>query len=384
MALAGWQALLDGTASFRGAGHYPIAAYSEYIPPPRAGILPYGLNSVSCFSEEDPYGWPVAEFEEALQIRPGLAHLAEHLLHALTCLGQGRPAHGLSKRKLENNPAWPAELAASAGKLSHERYVTLLPLALSKTQDDKGRVRWTLFGASEQGPARAFWRSFFLHSRRQRPLEQGEDFIRRLLSTIYGEPHERLTDLRKAGFRILSLGDDLGYPFQGEEPLPRWTESYLWTKGQPARSVRYLLTFRPFPYLPSPIRLAYLRGELHLLPCPGSLLFWGVQGLDRLLAELPFAYQIPLLQLFGRSEALVGLRIPQSGLMHEHHPDHPPPSDPQLAIRNTYKRSHRWERWTSVSGAMPTAGRLTAPFARLLPNSAAVLLKWSSSEHLKS
>src|SRR5579885_1697583 len=182
MALAGWKALVEGAPWFRGAGNYPIAAYSEYIPPPRTGILPYGLwNGTCCFSEEDVYGWPVSEFEEAQEIRPGLNHLAEHLVHALASLGRGQPVHGLSRRKLDGNPAWPAELAANASRLAHERYVTLLPLALSRTQDDKGRVRWTLFGASEQGPARAFWRSFYVNPRRQCPVEQGEDFVRRLL-----------------------------------------------------------------------------------------------------------------------------------------------------------------------------------------------------------
>jgi hypothetical protein len=344
MALAGWKTLLDGAPWFRGAGNYPIAAYSEFVPPPREGILPYGLPGASLFSEEDAYGWPVTEFEETLEIRPGLAHVGDRLIHALACLGRGQPTHGLSRRKLEGNPAWPTELATGAGKLHHERYVTLLPLALSKTQDDKGRVRWTVFGGSEQGPARAFWRSFFVNPRRQAPAGQGEDFIRRLLHAAYGEPLNRLTDLRKAGFRILPLGDDLDPPFRGEGPLPDWTEPYLLAKRQPMQSVRYLLTFRPFAALPDPVRTAYLSGELHLIPCPGSLLFWGDQGMRPLFEGLPFAYQVPLLHLFGRSESLLGMRIPQSGVMHEHHPDHPVPDDPHLPIRNTYKRSHRWER----------------------------------------
>ena len=37
----------------------------------------------------------------------------------------------------------------------------LLPLALSQTHDDKARVTWTVYGASEQGPARPFWNSFY-------------------------------------------------------------------------------------------------------------------------------------------------------------------------------------------------------------------------------
>ena len=35
-------------------------------------------------------------------------------------------------------------------------------------KDDKGRLRWTLFGSSEQGPARPFWRGFFTAPRRMR------------------------------------------------------------------------------------------------------------------------------------------------------------------------------------------------------------------------
>jgi hypothetical protein len=38
------------------------------------------------------------------------------------------------------------------------------------------------------------------------------------------------------------------------------------------------------------------------------------------------------------------MRIPQSGWMHEPHPDHPAPDDPALPLHNTYRRTHRWAR----------------------------------------
>jgi hypothetical protein len=38
------------------------------------------------------------------------------------------------------------------------------------------------------------------------------------------------------------------------------------------------------------------------------------------------------------------MRVPQSGWMHEPHPDHPGPHDHHGPVRNTYKRSHRWVR----------------------------------------
>jgi hypothetical protein len=340
MALSGWKKLLAGAPWFRGEGRFPLPAYSEFMPPPRAGTKPYGTGGTAPFDDEDPWGWRVTEAEEAQQLRPGLADLAGHVVHALRELDHGRRVRGLARHKLEGNPAWPPELAGRTAP-REERYVTLLPLALSQTQDDKGRVRWTLFGASEQGPARAFWRGFFTGPRRQGPAEEGEGFVRRLLRDAYGE---RYDDLHRAGFRVLPLGDDLGYPFTGEGPLPDWVTPYLLGKGAALRSARYLLTFRPFAALPAAVRRAYLGGELHLLPCPGSLLFWGVAGALRLREELPFAMQAPLLSILSRKEAEGTLRVPQSGWLHEPHPDHPPPDDPHLALRNDYLRTHRQDR----------------------------------------
>src|SRR5262249_682593 len=177
----------------------------------------------------------------------------------------------------------------------HERYVVLLPLALSQTQDDKGRVRWTLFGASEQGPAKAFWRSFFNAPRRELSASVGRSFIQNLLRTVYGEPSD---DLISAGFRILPL-EETGKGW-AEGPLARWTTELVLGGRESMRKVRYLLTFRPFGRLPATVRKAYLAGELHLLPFPGSLVFWGAPPYARLQREFPLAHQIPLLSIFSR------------------------------------------------------------------------------------
>ncbi len=343
MTMSGWEQLLEGVPWFRGPGSYPIAAYSEFMPPPREVRKPYRGYEISTLYEDDPWGWPVSEWEEAKQLRPGLDHLAEFVVRALVELSEGRPVHGLSKVKLAGNPAWPVALA-QRGRLAHERYVTLLPLALSRTLDDKGRVRWTLFGSSEQGPARAFWRSFFTAPRRQAPAELGEGFIRRLLHTVYGIPLEELTDLHRAGFRILPMETYLAWPHWREEPLPKWTQPYLWAKNQSLRSVRFLLTFRPFAMLPTNIQEAYLSERLHLLPCPSSMLFWGSPGVMRLQHEWDFATQVSLLNILPRRENIHGLRIPQAGWLHEPHPDEPVPDDPQLPVKNHYKRTHRWAK----------------------------------------
>ena len=73
---SGWKQLLAGAPWFRGEGRYPIAAYSEFIPPPREG-KPYPPESLTRFDEADPWGWKVFEAEEALELGPGLADLAE-------------------------------------------------------------------------------------------------------------------------------------------------------------------------------------------------------------------------------------------------------------------------------------------------------------------
>src|SRR5579872_2676373 len=61
MALSGWKKLLAGAPWFRGEGRFPIAAYSEFMPPPRAGLKPYGADGPPPFADADPWGWPVTE-----------------------------------------------------------------------------------------------------------------------------------------------------------------------------------------------------------------------------------------------------------------------------------------------------------------------------------
>jgi hypothetical protein len=346
MAATGWNRLLEGAPWFRGEGAYPITAYSEFIPPPRLGQKPYSEPDPFMAALTDHYGWHVTEYEEAFELLPGLDGLARELLAAFICLGEGRSTHGLSRHKLTNNPYWPPELAERAGKLNHEHYVMLAPLALSRTQDDKGRLRWTFFGGSEQGPARAFWRSFFRSPKEELPEEQALDFFRQLLSAVYNVPNEDLADLRKAGLRILPMENDLPCAYWREDPWPSWADRLFWGKGQSLHGVKYLLTFRAFGNLPAAARKAYLAGELHLLPFPGTLVPWGVAGYDKLLNKLPFAHQLPFLQLAERHENPRGLRVPQSGWMQEV-PPHGAPS-PLTGYtgphREKYKRTHRWAR----------------------------------------
>jgi hypothetical protein len=338
MPLRGWKVLAD-TCTFRGERQYPIAAYSEFMPPVRLGCGPYCGKMDGFFCEEDPLGFAVTEFEEVFELRPGLENIAHQVLGALQHMVCGELAERLSKNKLVNNPYWSPELARQVGALRHERFVIILPLALSLTQDDKGRKRWTFFGGSEQGPLRPFWKSFFTSPGKEISPERAMGFIRTLLSSAYGEPSEKLVDLQRVGFRIFAEDGD---PHKTLRPV--WTSPFIWTRGMSLQGVKYLLNFEPFESLPGAVKKAYFAGELHLVPFPGSLFFWGVPGYLQLQRELSMANQIPLLHLVERHEAPYGIRVPQSGWIHVPRPDHPSPHEDFGPIRNTFRRTHRWAR----------------------------------------
>ncbi len=343
MRTQGWKQLLDGFPWFSGDGKYPIPAYSEFMPPPRLVVKPYGTQAGLPFDEGDPWGMPVSEYEQSWELTPGWHWAAREIVGMLVNLARGKRTRGIGRHKLVDNPCWPDELAEHAGNLSHERFVVLLPLALSRTQDEKGRVRWTLFGSSEQGPARAFWKSFFTAPGREAPAARGLAFLRQLLATVYQIPAQELDDLHHAGFRILPAGPDADFPFW-EEPLPTWTKPFLWNgKGSLAR-IKYLLTFLPFQRLPAPVRRAYLQGQLHLLPYPGSLVFWYVPAYRRLQRELPLAMQISLATCLDRQEHPYCIRVPQAGWLHEQPPGKRRAAPTDRQVRQTYQRTHRWDR----------------------------------------
>ena len=340
----GWHQLINDWPWFGRATAYPLPAYSEFVPPPRLGRRAYGDEDPFLFEAEDPWGWYVSEYEELLELQPGLKHVANQLLTALRKLGEGKKTNGLARARLAGNPCWPDELSRAVGSLEHEQHVLLLTLALSRTQDDKGRVRWTVFGCCEQGPARPFWQSFFHSPGHEQPEEQSLAFVRDLLADVYDIEADQLDNLHKAGLRFLPCETDGDDPVWQDGPLPRWVEPFRMEDDDYLRHVRWILTFRPFSRLPARVRHAYLEGKLHLLPCPYSLVFWGAPGYRRLQQELPLARQVPLLEPLTRSEALPGLRIPQVGWIRDLKGTSTDVQDPHGPVRNTYRRSHRWEK----------------------------------------
>jgi hypothetical protein len=58
--------------------------------------------------------------------------IAEVVLAGMQHLGRGESVQGITHHKLRDNPYWPAELRR-VGAPAHERFVLLLPLALSRS-----------------------------------------------------------------------------------------------------------------------------------------------------------------------------------------------------------------------------------------------------------
>jgi hypothetical protein len=265
--LDGWKKVLENFPWFAGEGRYPIPAYSEFMPAPRIAFSPYHVFDDPFFSEDDPYGWPVSEMEEEYELKPGLENIARQILPQLIKLGRGLPAPhiaGHKGRNLQDNPYWPPELAARAGHLDHERYLLFLSLALSKTQDDLGRVGWTFFGNSEQGPERAFWKGFYSAPGQELPKQKFTTFFCRLLARVYGEKADTADELGKIGFRILPIVKNDVFADWPEESLPSVCNPYLLHDRSSLETARYLLTFKPFHYLPAEIKKEYLEGNLAL------------------------------------------------------------------------------------------------------------------------
>ena len=226
----GWMALLAGYGE-PGAVAFPIPAYSEFMPPPRLGRKPDGSPTstvrpgrpvgVACIRGGAGVGaraWPRAHRPRVVRLVARPRQRARGSTScAATAAATSRAIRTGRRSSRQRRPARARTLRA------------LLPLALSRTQDDKGRVRWTLFGVSEQGPARAFWRSFYTATRvRGRPPRRCA-FLRRLLAQAYGgeaQDAESSARMRLCACCRWRPPDPVR---SGAEPLPGWAAALLST-----------------------------------------------------------------------------------------------------------------------------------------------------------
>jgi hypothetical protein len=320
-----WSQIAEEAAqAFLGQGRFPIPAYSEFMPPPFVGIkpftAPYPARALANTSVCDERGLAIDEYEQAHELGPGLAKIAGHLVAELGKLTLGS-THEFSRTLLDNNLAWPESLAAAAraGRYPQHPFLVMQPIALSRTQDDKGNVRWTLFGASHEPASLVFWRSF---------AETDEESFLRLVAWGSGdEPPPR------DGLRVLGSA----------APLPGFARDRLWHEHEPVGQIHTLFTLEPFAALPAPLQKAFLDGALRILPTPASQVFCGHPLYRKLGAALPRATQIPLLHLFSHVQEGYTIRIPQSGWLDEHDPSQARPAGSHRIVRRI-TRTHRWQR----------------------------------------
>jgi hypothetical protein len=128
------------------------------------------------------------------------------------------------------------------------------------------------------------------------------------------------------------------------EVLPTWAQQFIVEPASSFDGVKYLLTFAPFSSLPADVKERYLEGKLHLLPFPGSLVFWGMTSYLQVRREFPFALQLPLQRLVARHDGPEGIRVPQSGWLHEPRRDQAETELQAELLLNTYRRTNRWNR----------------------------------------
>jgi Peptidase family M28 len=322
--MGGWSLFeRESEQALVGRGRFPIRAYSEFMPPPYVGIKPYAPKRASDACTARATGdeiLEITEYEQVEELVPGLRRIATLLLNEIAKLAHGG-SHLFSRSLLAGNPAWPTALgeAASRRGFLEETFSVAIPLALSRTQDDKGNVRWTLFGCSHEGASRPFWASF---------ADDDAASFARVTAWMAG----RELDPREV--RVWA---------HEREALPGFVESIRLKNADALEGVKALVTFEPFELLPEGVRRAYLERKLALLPSPASLVFWGHHGYARLEKALRYATQIPLLHLFPRIEGGYAIRIPQSGWLDEHAPVPGGFSGGHRVVPG-FVRTHRWQR----------------------------------------
>ena len=348
MAEQGWQKLLAGYPWFEGEGNYPIAAYSEFMPPPRVGRKPYGSIDHCLYREDDPFGWHVTEYEEALELQPGLEMIAKELMHVVQHLGHWRsgPRHRPQEARRQSL------LARRFGDFRSAAARTLRAAASPGALQDPGRQRprpLDLVRRQRTGPGQGLLEEFLYAPRGGKCRGSGpKDSSAACWPRPTTRKPEALADLRKAGFRVYTNPAAALLPSWKEEPLPKWTEPYRWEKGS-LRGVRYLLTFCPWKFLPAAVRKAYLAGELHLLPFPGSLVFFGA----------PPYLELQRATAAGRADSPAAFALPPRG------PQFDPHSAVGLAARGTPRQRSRTARlWPGPRHVPPLAPLAADPAPR--------------------
>src|ERR1051326_493639 len=90
----------EAHAAFRGAGRFPLRAYSEFMPAQFVGWKPCARGTGRQVATLG--ACEIDEYEWAHEVAPGLDRIAEHVVHELGKLMRGAPhalSHSLQMRR---------------------------------------------------------------------------------------------------------------------------------------------------------------------------------------------------------------------------------------------------------------------------------------------
>ena len=260
------------------------------------------------------------EYEEAFELRSGPRTARRARCSArLQQLAQGRPAHGIPRDPPDGQSVLARGLVDERGPAR----------ARALRAADAARA---LAHAGRQGARAldAIWcqRAGAGASLLAELLQRARDRAARAARNGLAPPSARggLRLLRGAGrgsaqrrlARSCRCGRIRASPTASEEPLPSWARPLLPRRGRADRR-RALPADVPVRSreLPPPVQRAYLDGALHLLPFPGSLVFWGVPQYRKLAGRAALRHADSAAPSVERHEGPSGIRVPQSGWLHE-------------------------------------------------------------------
>lgn len=279
-----------------------IRAYSEFMPAPALGVLPYEprLDSKATLSASPRWralfptqgSFAVSIIDEKTKLRPALEHLAKHWLDDVKQLAEGETPGGnklggLSAELPKGNPYWPTALPKEVGVI-----VSLTPLTLSKAQDMDGKNPWTVYGGADAVPG-ADAESIFWLSVKGRSVSWLSYLYRTAFKLSLAD---EVGDLKKAGVRILS------------DSAPAELQSLLLKPGKEGE-VKHLFTFQPYLAWDPSLKNAFADGKISVVPHPMTLVFAGSSLGKQLSQTNPEGAELALAEEFSQFPSNHGAQV---------------------------------------------------------------------------
>ena len=317
------------------------------MPPPRLGRKPYDRPDDPATPRSSirpiPGAGRSAPTKRPWNCSRGFCTWARNSWASLRHLGRGEAAHGIARYKLRDNPYWPRSSTARRRRGNVTSSCCRWPFPHPGRQ---GPRPLDALRGQRPGAGPGVLAGIFRGARGGNCRPNGDRFP----PPAAGRPPMKnrptaLADLQPGGLPDLPSPDYAalaGLAGRGSAALLD-ARRIAGSRASPLRGVRYLLTFRPFGVCPP--RSAGPTWPASCTCCRfRAACCSGARRATKLAQELPLAVQIPLLHSLDRHEAPCGLRVPQSGWLHEPRPGQSPPRRGFGPLRNTFRRTHRWAR----------------------------------------